>query len=149
MLTNVHVNSNLHLKRHSFAHVLAAAVKDMFPEAQFGIGPVIDTGCYYDFILPRTLIPEDLTILEAKIQKLLQSNLVFKVQEVTMDKAVQIFTELKQPLKLELLNDLATKGTTSMHPEEAESLGIDPTNVKITVYRLEDEDTGEDLFVDL
>ncbi len=149
MLTNIDTNSELNLKRHSFAHVLAAAVKDMFPETQFGIGPVIENGCYYDFILPRTLIPEDLEILESKIQSLLQRNLVFKLQEVTMEKAVQIFTDLKQPLKLELLHDLATKGTTSMHPEEAESLGIDPANVKITIYRLEDEDTGEDLFVDL
>lgn len=143
------MSNDISLKRHSFAHLLASAVKEMFPEAQFGIGPVIENGCYYDFILPRPLIPEDLLLLEEKIRALLQRNLVFKVQEVTLEKAVEIFTELKQPLKLELLSDLATRGTTSMSREEAEAIGVDPTNVKITIYRLEDEDTGEDLFVDL
>ncbi len=142
-------NPELNIKRHSFAHVMAAAVKDMFPEARFGVGPVIENGCYYDFILPRTLIPEDLPLLEEKIVALLKRNLIFKVQEVTFERAIEIFTELKQPLKLELLNDLATRGTTSMSQEEAETIGIDLLNLKITIYRLEDEDTGEDLFVDL
>ena len=53
--------------RHSTAHVLAAAVLEMFPEAKFGMGPAIEDGFYYDFELPRTLIPEDLPILEEKM----------------------------------------------------------------------------------
>ena len=52
--------------RHSTAHILAAAVLEMFPEAKFAIGPATDDGFYYDFDLPRTLIPEDLEILEEK-----------------------------------------------------------------------------------
>lgn len=142
-------NNQLSVKRHSFAHIMAAAVKQMFPETQFGVGPVVENGCYYDFVLPRTLIPEDLPLIEEKIRQLLKRNLVFKVQEASLEEAVQIFTQLNQPLKLELLNDLATKGTTKLNEEEADVFGLDPTNVKITIYRLEDEDTGEDLFVDL
>ena len=54
--------------RHSLSHVLAAAVYEMFPDAKFGIGPAIENGFYYDFDLPRTLIPEDLEILEEKMR---------------------------------------------------------------------------------
>ena len=55
----------LYLVRHSAAHVLAQAVVEMFPEAKLAIGPPVDNGFYYDFELPRTLIPEDLLILES------------------------------------------------------------------------------------
>jgi|GEM_PF-91559 len=108
----------LNTKRHSFAHLMAAAVKDMFPEAQFGVGPVIENGCYYDFILPRTLIPEDLALLENKIKDMLKQNLVFKRQEISLEDAIIHFQDQNQPLKVELLNDLRTKGTTSMSEEE-------------------------------
>jgi threonyl-tRNA synthetase len=139
-------NYELDLKRHSFAHLLSAAVGQMFPEAQFGVGPVIDTGCYYDFILPRTLIPEDLPLIEKKIKEMLKQPLVFKVQEMELMDAIALFEKMKQPLKVELLNDLATRGTTSMSEEEKADFGDD---LKITIYRLENEKTGEDLFVDL
>ena len=56
--------------KHSAAHVLATAVLKMFPEAKFGIGPATVEGFYYDFDLPRTLIPEDLPLLEEKMKKL-------------------------------------------------------------------------------
>ena len=65
----------LDTRRHSGAHVLAAAVLSMFPEAQFGVGPTTDTGFYYDFLLPRTLIPEDLEILEQKMQEIVKADL--------------------------------------------------------------------------
>lgn len=111
-------NIVLDTKRHSFAHLMAAAVKQLFPETQFGVGPVIETGCYYDFILPRTLIPEDLPLIEAKIKELLKRNLVFKVQEMELNEAITLFENANQPLKVELLNDLAARGTTSMSEEE-------------------------------
>jgi threonyl-tRNA synthetase len=139
----------LEIKRHSFAHVMAAAVKKMFPEAKFGVGPVIENGCYYDFILPRTLIPEDLAIIEKHIKDLLSRNLSFKVQDLSIEEATLMFDKLGQPLKVELLQDLATKGTTSLKEEEAEILDANLMDRKITIYRLEDNDTGEDLFVDL
>jgi len=55
--------------RHSLAHMLAEAVLDMFPEAQLGTGPVTDNGFYYDFLLPRPLIPEDLPLLQKRMKK--------------------------------------------------------------------------------
>jgi threonyl-tRNA synthetase len=111
-------NLQLDTKRHSFAHLMAAAVGQMFPEARFGVGPVIENGCYYDFVLPRTLIPEDLPLLEAKIKEMLKQPLVFKVQEMELSEAIALFEKNNQPLKVELLNDLATRGTTSMSEEE-------------------------------
>jgi threonyl-tRNA synthetase len=60
--------------RHSLAHVLAQAVVDMFPEAKLGIGPAIDDGFYYDFELPRTLVPEDLPILEKKMKHIIKQS---------------------------------------------------------------------------
>ncbi len=142
-------DNSLEIKRHSFAHVMAAAVKKMFPEAKFGVGPVIENGCYYDFILPRTLIPEDLEIIEKHIKDLLSRNLSFKVQDLSIEEATLMFEKLGQPLKVELLRDLATKGTTSLKEEEAEILDANLMDRKITIYRLEDNDTGEDLFIDL
>ncbi|MFM6272511.1 MAG: hypothetical protein ACKPFA_39440, partial [Dolichospermum sp.] len=104
-------------------------IKDVDPlkgvnkNVQFGVGPVIENGCYYDFILPRTLIPEDLPLIEDKIKELLKRNLVFKVQEMELSEAITLFENAGQPLKVELLNDLATRGTTSMSEEEKADFG--------------------------
>jgi threonyl-tRNA synthetase len=142
-------NPQLDKKRHSMAHLMAAAVKDMFPEAQFGVGPVIENGAYYDFILPRTLIPEDLPLIEAKMKEMLKMHLSFKVQELSLEQAIVLFTKNNQPLKVELLNDLATRGTTSMDESEAETVSLESGQLKITVYRIVNESTGEIVFEDL
>jgi threonyl-tRNA synthetase len=143
-------NISLDTQRHTMAHLLAAAVKQMFGDAQFGVGPVIENGCYYDFILPRTLIPEDLPLIEKKMRSLLQRNLSMKVQEMDITQAIIFFDNLKQPLKVELLMDLRERGTTNLAEEEKEVFAdSDNGEMKVTIYRLEDEDTGEDLFVDL
>jgi threonyl-tRNA synthetase len=139
-------NIVLDTKRHSFAHLMAAAVKQYFEKVplargqatglevvQFGVGPVIETGCYYDFILPRTLIPEDLPLIEEKIKELMKRNLVFKVQEMELNEAITLFENAGQPLKVELLNDLATRGTTSMSEEEKADF---EGNAKNLVYRI-------------
>ena len=65
---------DLEKMRHSCAHVLAQAVLDMFPEAKLGFGPAIENGFYYDFELPRTLIPEDLPLLEKKMKHIIKQN---------------------------------------------------------------------------
>ncbi|GAF89327.1 unnamed protein product, partial [marine sediment metagenome] len=67
-------NSKIEILRHSTAHVMAAAVLEMFPEAKFGIGPDIENGFYYDLELPRTLIPEDLPLIEEKMAKIIAAN---------------------------------------------------------------------------
>src|SRR5664279_3759101 len=74
--------NKLELLRHSTAHVLAAAVLEMFPEAKFGIGPAIENGFYYDFELPRTLIPEDLPLLEEKMKEIIKADYQFEKAEM-------------------------------------------------------------------
>lgn len=92
--------------RHSTAHVLAAAVLEMFPEAKFGIGPAIENGFYYDFDLPRTLIPEDLSILEEKMKKIIKANYPFEREEISADNALEHFVKAQEPYKVELIKDL-------------------------------------------
>lgn len=139
-------NAKLDIARHSFAHVMAAAVQQMFPEAQFGVGPNVENGAYYDFVLPRTLIPEDLPLIESHIRELFNRKLVFKKDYIDIGEALILFEKFNQPFKLELLNDLANKGTTKLNEDEVEIFDDKP---EISVYRLVDEETGEVLFVDL
>ncbi len=100
----------INIKRHSLAHILAMAVLEMFPEAKLGIGPATENGFYYDFALPRTLIPEDLEILEEKMKKIISKNYEFQMKEVPIREARQHFQEANQPLKVELINDLENEG---------------------------------------
>ena len=101
---------NLEIIRHSASHVLALAVLEMFPETKFAIGPAIENGFYYDFDLPRTLIPEDLIILEEKMRAIIKANYQFERAEILIDKALQDFEKLGQRYKIELIQDLAKNG---------------------------------------
>lgn len=100
----------LEIIRHSSSHVLAAAVLEMFPETKFAIGPAIENGFYYDFELPRTLIPEDLEILEGKMKEIIKNNIPFEKKVLSIDEALSLFEEMNQPYKLELINDLRIAG---------------------------------------
>ena len=102
--------NNLEILRHSLSHVLASAVLEMFPEAKFGIGPATDNGFYYDFELPRTLIPEDLPILEEKMKRIISENLPFERQEISEKEALEHFEKLGQKYKVELIQDLLRDG---------------------------------------
>ncbi len=109
--------------RHSLAHLLAAAVLKEFPDAKLAIGPTIENGFYYDFLLPRSLSPEDLKGFEKTMRKLAAQNLPFAGEEVTVDEAKKRFAA--QPFKLELIDEFSA------------------ADKKLTVYR-----TG-DVFSDL
>ncbi len=98
--------------KHSTAHILAAAVLEMFPEAKFGIGPAIEDGFYYDFDLPRTLIPEDLEILEEKMRAIIKEKHPFERQEISIDEVLEKFKKLGQDYKVELIEDLKNEGET-------------------------------------
>lgn len=104
--------NKLEIVRHSASHVLAAAVLEMFPEAKFGIGPAIENGFYYDFDLPRTLIPEDLAILEEKMKKIIEANYKFERADISIEEAKRDFKKAKQDYKLELINDLSKQNKT-------------------------------------
>lgn len=106
--------NNLEILRHSTAHILAAAVLEMFPEAKFGIGPAVENGFYYDFDLPRTLIPEDLPLLEEKMKAIIKENAIFEKAEIPVEQALEKFKELEQTLKLELIDDLHKAGNETV-----------------------------------
>lgn len=101
---------NLDGIRHSLAHLLAAAVLKKFPKAKLGVGPVIETGFYYDFLLPHTLTPEDLKDLEKDMKKMIGGNLPFSGKKVTPAEAKKIFKD--QPFKLELIKEFSKEGKT-------------------------------------
>ncbi|MBZ0304768.1 MAG: threonine--tRNA ligase [Anaerolineae bacterium] len=96
--------------RHSAAHVMAQAVLEMFPDARIAIGPPIDEGFYYDFDLPRTLTPDDLTQIENRMRDIIGGNYAFTCRAVSMDDARTLFTN--QPYKLELIQGLANDEIT-------------------------------------
>ncbi|MFA5961727.1 MAG: threonine--tRNA ligase [Parcubacteria group bacterium] len=107
-------NEKIEILRHSTSHVLAAAVLEMFPEAKFAIGPAIENGFYYDFDLPRTLIPEDLEILEEKMRAIIKANHPFERAEISIAEARADFEKLGQFYKVELINDLAKAGNENV-----------------------------------
>ncbi|EKD92556.1 MAG: hypothetical protein ACD_28C00404G0002 [uncultured bacterium] len=110
----VPVDNALNAMRHSLAHVLAQAVLDMFPEAKLGVGPTIENGFYYDFDLPRTLIPEDLALLEKKMKQIVSQAQPFERQAASTEEAKKILVTSKQPYKVELVEDLEKEGTTEV-----------------------------------
>lgn len=93
--------------RHSLAHVLAAAVLRKFPHAKLGIGPVIENGFYYDFLLPRPMRAEELQGIEAEMKNIIKKGLDFVGQEITLKEGEELFKN--QPFKLELLGEFASK----------------------------------------
>lgn len=99
-------NTDLEIKRHSLAHILATAVLDMFPEAKFGMGPAVENGFYYDFDLPRTLIPEDLPLLENKMKEIIKANYPFERKEISKKDATDHFKKAGQLYKVEILSDI-------------------------------------------
>jgi threonyl-tRNA synthetase len=82
----------------------------MFPEVKFGIGPAIENGFYYDFDLPRTLIPEDLEILEGKMKEIIKADHKFEQAEISAQEAKENFERLGQDYKLELIEELRQVG---------------------------------------
>ena len=97
-------DERLEIMRHSAAHVMAEAVQSIFPEAKFGIGPAIESGFYYDFDLPRPLIPDDLPLIETKMDEIIASNVPFIRDEVDKEEARRLF--VAQPYKLELIDEI-------------------------------------------
>lgn len=91
--------------RHSAAHLLAMAVLSVRPDAKLGIGPVIENGFYYDFDLPELLSPDDLPILETKMQELIKQDFAFTCKPINKADALQQFAD--QPYKRELIEELA------------------------------------------
>ena len=97
---------NVETMRHSLSHIMAAAVIETFPDAKLAIGPAIENGFYYDFDLPRTLIPEDLPLIEEKMKTIIRQESLFEKSEVSTVTAFNEAVKHKQPYKAELIDDL-------------------------------------------
>ena len=95
---------------HTTSHIMAQAVKRLFSEAKFAIGPSIERGFYYDFDLPRTLTPEDLPKIEAEMKKIIKENLPIERFLLSPAEAKKLMDEQEQPYKVELIEEHAGKG---------------------------------------
>ena len=95
----------LYLYRHSTAHLLAAAVTALFPEAQCGIGPPTDEGFFYDFVVNRPFVPEDLAAIEQKMKEFASKNLPFERRMLSKEEAKDYFHDKAEPLKVQLIEE--------------------------------------------
>jgi threonyl-tRNA synthetase len=116
MTSNGVKKSKIETIRHSLAHVMALAVKNLYGEkVKFGVGPVLQNGFYYDFDLGKQKItPEDLPKIENEMRRLVKQNLAFKKEILPLSGAAKFFKNLKQDYKLKLLQDLKKYGTTGI-----------------------------------
>ncbi len=119
----------LHLLRHSTAHLMAAAVTKLFPGAQCGIGPATDEGFFYDFVVPKPFVPEDLEKIEKKMRELAQQDLAFERQSWPREEAKQFFGSRGEPLKVQLIEE-KTEG-----------------QAEVSCYTIKDRDTFVDFCV--
>lgn len=95
----------LELYRHSTAHLLAAAVTALFPRTQCGIGPPIDEGFFYDFVVERPFVPEDLAAIESKMREMASQDLVYERQMWPREEAIDFFGTRGEPLKVQLIEE--------------------------------------------
>ncbi|MET0101829.1 MAG: threonine--tRNA ligase [Sedimenticola sp.] len=105
----------LEIIRHSTAHLLAQAVKQLFPDAQVTIGPTVDDGFYYDFSYERPFTPEDLKAMEQKMAELAKSDLQVSREVWERDQAVDYFKGIGEDYKAEIINDLPADETISVY----------------------------------
>jgi threonyl-tRNA synthetase len=119
----------LALYRHSTAHLLAAAVIHLFPGAQCGIGPATDDGFFYDFVVDRPFVPEDLDAIEKKMRELASQDLPYERQIWPREEAIDFFTARGEPLKVQLIQE-----KTEGQPE-------------VSCYTIKDRDTFVDFCV--
>jgi len=128
---------NIEILRHSTSHLMAAAVLELFPQAKFGIGPVIENGFYYDFDIKEKLTPQDLNKIEKKMRQLAKKNLKFVKKEMSIDQAIKLFKKLNQPYKIELLQDIKKTGTTKKNLRQRQTRPpLAEKSNKVTIYQL-------------
>jgi len=118
-------DEQLHAMRHSLAHITAQAVQHLWPEAKFGVGPVVENGFYYDIDLGETKISEaDFKRIEKEMRGIIKRDLPFERSEKPVDEAISWAREAGQPYKEELLNDLKRSGTTVAKDIDSAELGL-------------------------
>lgn len=121
-------NEQLYNMRHSCAHLLAAAVQELWPEVKLGVGPVIEYGCYYDFDLEHRITEEDFPSIEAKMTELKEQGLGYDREELSIAQAKDRAKGMNQPYKVELIEAIETTGSTAVDGGEG-----DPSDKPSTV----------------
>lgn len=116
----------IHAMRHSLAHIMATAVRHLWPEAKLGVGPVVENGFYYDIDLGSDMVSEDdFKRIEAEMKKIIAEDQQFERFYKPIDEAITWAQDAKQPYKQELLNDLKRAGTTVASELSSEELGVE------------------------
>ena len=117
-------DDQLHAMRHSLAHITATAVKRLWPQAKFGVGPVVENGFYYDIDLGDIKISEsDFKKIEKEMRRVVNQDMPFEHSTMNIDEAIAWALEHDQPYKAELLNDLKRSGTTVAKDLDASEMG--------------------------
>ncbi len=120
--------------RHSTAHLMAAAISQLFPETKLGVGPAIENGFFYDLALPRALTPQDLLKIEKRMREIVSRKEPYVREDMPIDQAIALFADMGQTFKVELLKDLKEKGTTKVRPEESGDVDAAHPDT-VSVYR--------------
>ncbi len=107
----------LEILRHSSAHIMAQAIKRLYKNVKFGVGPVIENGFYYDFDMEEAISPEDFPKIEKEMQKIINENHEFIRHEVSREEAKKRFEEIGDDLKLELLADIPVEEDVSLYQD--------------------------------
>ncbi|AUR51575.1 threonine--tRNA ligase [Aquella oligotrophica] len=110
-------SEGLEVIRHSTAHLLAQAVKQLYPTAQVTIGPVIDNGFYYDFSFERTFTPEDLVAIEKKMANLVDQNIQVERVEMTREDAIKYFDSIGEKYKVEIISAIPAGEVISLYKQ--------------------------------
>ena len=118
-------SGELEAMRHSLAHIMAAAVTNLWPGAKLGVGPVVENGFYYDIDLGKKMISEeDFPKIEAEMKKIIKEDQPFEKSEQPIDAGIAWAQKAEQPYKEELLNDLKREGTTLASELDASMMGL-------------------------
>ncbi|MBO6979061.1 MAG: threonine--tRNA ligase [Prochlorococcus marinus XMU1428] len=104
--------------RHSFAHLIGHAVKQIYPNIKMAIGPVIEDGFYYDIFSEYRFTPEDLIKIENRINKLIQTNYDVKIFQVSKEEAIKTFKERDETFKLRIIEEIPEKGLINLYKHE-------------------------------
>ncbi|WP_428909344.1 threonine--tRNA ligase [Niallia sp. Krafla_26] len=108
---------SLEILRHSSAHLMAQAIKRLFNDVKLGVGPVIESGFYYDIDMPESLTPEDLPKIEKEMKKIINENLPVVRKEVSREEAIQIYKEIGDEYKLELIEAIPENETVTIYEQ--------------------------------
>ena len=104
--------------RHTASHIMAQAVKRLFPEAKLAIGPAVDDGFYYDFDIDTKFTPDDLLKIEAEMKKIVKENLKLERSFKSRDEALSFFKDKNEPYKVELIEDLPDDAPISFYTQD-------------------------------